>query len=348
MKQIIIIAAILALGLQYAYPQQKAEVKWLTFEEAERLDSTDHRPFLIDVYTDWCGWCKRMSAVTFANPNIAAYINRNFYPIRFDAETTDTIKFRNKEHKNTGKVNELAIELLNGRLSYPTIVYIDRDAHTMPVAGYMEPKDIEPLLVYFSENVSRNASPETFKNDFMFTYPKVYADEIKKAEKDEMPDTLGKIEWLTIEEALKKSEKEPKPIMIDVWIDFFPEGVTYSVSGNVATQTVFKDSELCDYINKNYYPVKFYAASQDTVKAFGQTFTGSGQGMPHQLTAALMNNGYTFPSVIFFNKNRQFISRINEYFDSKTYKIILQYYAEEAYLKEKFGDFYQRNSKNGR
>lgn len=347
MKQIRIIAAILILGLQNIHAQQKVEVKWLTFEEAEKLDSTDHRPFLIDVYTDWCGWCKRMSAVTFANPNIANYINQNFYPIRFDAETSDTIKFRNKEHKSNGKVNELAIELLHGRLSYPTIVYIDRDSNAMPVPGYMEPKDIEPLLVYFSENVSRNASPETFKNDFIFTFPKVYAEEIKNTEKALMPDTTGKIEWLSIEEAFKKAEKDPKPIMIDLWIDFFPAGVKYSISGNIATQTVFKNSELCDYINKNYYPVKFYAASQDTVKVFGQTFTGLGQGMPHQLTTALMNNSYTFPSVFFFNKQRQFISRINEYFDSKTYKIILQYYAEEAYLKEKFGDFYKRN-KNGR
>ena len=50
MKQIIIIAAILILGLQNIHAQQKVEVKWLTFEEAEKLDSTDHRPFLIDVY----------------------------------------------------------------------------------------------------------------------------------------------------------------------------------------------------------------------------------------------------------------------------------------------------------
>ena len=109
-----------------------------------------------------------------------------------------------------------------------------------------------------------------------------------------------------------------------------------------------KNSDVCNYINKNYYPVKFYAASQDTINILGQTFVGSGTGMPHQLTGVLMNNNFTFPSIFFFNKERQFIARINNYFNSKTYKIILQFYAEEAYKKENFIDYYKRNSKNGR
>lgn len=339
-------ATIILICTQNIIAQQDA-VKWLTFAEAEKLDSAEHRPFLIDVYTDWCGWCKRMSAVTFNNQGIANYINRNFYPIRFDAETTDTVYFRNKEYKNDGKVNALAVKLLEGRLSYPTIVYIDRDTNTMPIPGYMEPKDIEPLLVYFAENVSRNSDPDSFRKDFMFTYPNVYADDIKKSKEPDMPDTTGKIEWLTFEEAFAKSEKEPKPLLINLWIDFFPEGVKYSISGNIIN-TVFKNPSISDYINKNFYPVKFYAASQDTVNAFGQTFVGSGKGMPHQLTGALMNNNYTFPSMFFFTKEKQYITRMNDYFNSKTYKIILQFYAEEAYKKENFIDFYRRNNKNGR
>ncbi len=341
-----LITALLIIYAQNLVAQQDA-VKWLTFAEAEKLDSADHRPFLIDVYTDWCGWCKRMSAVTFNNQGIANYINRNFYPIRFDAETSDTVKFRNKEYKSNGKVNELAVKLLEGRLSYPTIVYIDRDTNTMPIPGYMEPKDIEPLLVYFAENVSRNSDPESFRKDFMYTFPSVYADELKKNKETDMPDTSGKIEWLGIEEAFKKAEKEPKPILINLWLDFYPQGVNYSISGNIIN-TVMKNSEVCNYINKNYYPVKFYGASQDTVRILGQTFVGSGTGMPHQLTGALMNNNYTFPSIFFFNKERQYIARINDYFNATIYKIILQYYCEEAYKKENFGEFYRRNNKNGR
>ncbi len=346
MKIKAILAAAVMICTQSVMAQQDA-VKWLTFAEAEKLDSADHRPFLIDVYTDWCGWCKRMSAVTFNNQSIARYINKNFYPIRFDAETSDTIYFKNKEYKSNGKVNELAIKLLEGRLSYPTIVYIDRDTNTMPIPGYMEPKAIEPILVYFAENVSRNSDPESFRKDFMLSYPNIYTEELNKTDEADKPDTSGIIEWMNIEDAFKKAETNPKPILLNLWLDFYPQGVNYSISGNIIN-TVMKNSDVCNYINKNYYPVKFYAASQDTINILGQTFVGSGTGMPHQLTGVLMNNNFTFPSIFFFNKERQFIARINNYFNSKTYKIILQFYAEEAYKKENFIDYYKRNSKNGR
>ena len=347
MKRRLLFALMLLVSTQLTMAQQNTTIKWLTFEEAEKLDSTDHRPFLIDVYTDWCGWCKRMNATTFSNPAIAQYVNANFYPIRFDAETSDTVKYRGKDYKSNGKVNELAVKLLEGQLSYPTIVYIDRDTNAMPIPGYMEPKDIEPLLVYFSENVSRNSDPDSFRKDYMFTFPNVYADEIKKSKETDMPDTSGKIEWLTIEDAFKKAEKDPKPILVNLWLDFYPQGVNRSISSNIIN-TVMKDSAVSNYINKNFYPVKFYGASQDTVRILGQTFVGSGTGMPHQLTAALMNNNYTFPSMIFFNKEQQYIGRINDYFNAKIYKIIMRYYAEEAYKKETFYDFYKRSNQNGR
>ena len=51
----------------------------------------------IDVYTDWCGWCKHMMKTTFANKGIANYINTQYIPVRFDAETLDTITFRGND-----------------------------------------------------------------------------------------------------------------------------------------------------------------------------------------------------------------------------------------------------------
>ena len=66
-------------------------VKWMTFKEAFEANKKTPKPFLIDVYTDWCGWCKRMMATTYSNPAIAAYVNQNFYPVKFNAETKDSI-----------------------------------------------------------------------------------------------------------------------------------------------------------------------------------------------------------------------------------------------------------------
>ena len=58
------------------------EVNWITWEEAQELMKAEPRKVIVDVYTDWCGWCKRMDQVTFQHPEIALYVNRHFYAVR--------------------------------------------------------------------------------------------------------------------------------------------------------------------------------------------------------------------------------------------------------------------------
>src|SRR5262249_10263048 len=34
--------------------------------------SADNRVIVVDVYTDWCGWCKRMDKFVYSDPKVAA------------------------------------------------------------------------------------------------------------------------------------------------------------------------------------------------------------------------------------------------------------------------------------
>ena len=53
-------------------------VKWYSLEEAVALQKKKPKKIFIDMYTDWCGWCKRMDATTFTDPAVSAYLNENF------------------------------------------------------------------------------------------------------------------------------------------------------------------------------------------------------------------------------------------------------------------------------
>lgn len=68
-------------------------VKWMTLSEAMEKVKTQPKPIIMDFYTDWCGWCKQMMRTTYANPDIAQYLNTNFYPVKFNAETRETIEY---------------------------------------------------------------------------------------------------------------------------------------------------------------------------------------------------------------------------------------------------------------
>ena len=137
------------------------EIHWLTFEEALEKNKKEPKKILIDFYTDWCGWCKRMDKATYENAAIAAYINEHFYAIKFDAEQKDPITFNGREFTNRGPqpgarrkkgTHDLAIALLNGKMSYPTTLFMNENLEIItPIPGFKDAKGFEPIMKFMIE-----------------------------------------------------------------------------------------------------------------------------------------------------------------------------------------------------
>ena len=70
------------------------EIKWISLEDAVYLQEAVPRNIIIDMYTNWCGPCKLLDRNTFANKDVAKYINDNFYAVKFNAEGNDIVNFK--------------------------------------------------------------------------------------------------------------------------------------------------------------------------------------------------------------------------------------------------------------
>ncbi len=120
-------------------------IQWLSWEEAMEAMSDSPKKMFVDVYTEWCGWCKRMDANTFTDPAVIEFMNENFYAVKFDAEDRDDAAFQGRTlvfRPDAGRrgVHELAYVLLNGRLGYPSFVYLDENQNSVKVSpGYKTP-----------------------------------------------------------------------------------------------------------------------------------------------------------------------------------------------------------------
>lgn len=166
MKKLYILT-LLVFGALMANAQTES-IHWVSINELESLQKKEPRKVLIDVYTKWCGPCKMMMAQTFTNQNVIKMVNEKFYAVKFNAEGNETIKFKGYDFGNKKYVAEKpgrngtheftsAIAPVNGRIAYPTIVYMDENLNIIsPVQGFMKPLQILPLLSYISEGAYAN------------------------------------------------------------------------------------------------------------------------------------------------------------------------------------------------
>nr|WP_299346673.1 DUF255 domain-containing protein [Allomuricauda sp.] len=148
---------------------QAQNVQWISWEEAVELAQTDANPkkIFVDVYTDWCGWCKKMDKDTFQNAEVAAYMKANFYMVKMDAEGKESIDYQGKTFKfiPSGRrgYHELAAALLQGKMSYPTVVFLDEDLNMLsPVPGYQKAKPFLQIARYFGDNIYKDQDWQTY------------------------------------------------------------------------------------------------------------------------------------------------------------------------------------------
>jgi thioredoxin-related protein len=145
-------------------------IQWMSVEEVQEKMKTEPRKVYVDVYTDWCGWCKVMDKKTFTNKQLIDYINSNYYAIHLNAEGKDSILFKNKKYGplQGSKTNELAADWMMNKLSYPTSIFFDENfRNPQPIPGYLEVPMMEMILKYFGENKHKSIPWEKYKKEFI-------------------------------------------------------------------------------------------------------------------------------------------------------------------------------------
>jgi thioredoxin-related protein len=171
MKKILFIIAFITgtyttFAQQASAPKQTNEIQWISLQEAYARTQKEPRKTIVDVYTAWCGWCKVMDKQTYTNPDVIEYLNKNYYMVKLDAETRQEIvvggtKYVFDESSNT---NQAAIALLQGKLSYPTTVFLDAQYNMIqPLPGYLDAKAFHQIITFIGGDNYKKEPFEQYK-----------------------------------------------------------------------------------------------------------------------------------------------------------------------------------------
>ena len=125
---------------------------WLTFEELEDSLSIHPKKVFIDFYTNWCTYCRKMDKVVFTKPDVINLLNKQYYAVRFNAETESAINFGGQKFindqigKSRNPIHQIAqlLALRNRQFVPPTLVVLDEDFKV--TARYFEYMDSKRLL----------------------------------------------------------------------------------------------------------------------------------------------------------------------------------------------------------
>jgi thioredoxin-related protein len=148
---------------------KKEKIRWLSLAELKTAYSNAPKPILVDVYTDWCGWCRVMDRETYDKETVVNYINEHYYAVKLNAESKDSLEWDSKKYGYKGeyRANELAVYLLNGQMSFPTTVFLPAiDAQPAPLPGFLKPKEIESPLKFFGEGAYKEKTFQEYMKTF--------------------------------------------------------------------------------------------------------------------------------------------------------------------------------------
>jgi len=155
---VVLLALPLAVASTDAAPAT-AGLAWRGWDRGIEESQKTGRPVLVDVYTDWCGWCKRMKVDVYAKPEVRDYLEDHFVLVELNAESSDPAKYEGKAYTSRSLAARFGVS------GYPTTVFLRSGGeHLVSVPGYLDTERFLLVLRYIGEGyMDRGVSFQEFQ-----------------------------------------------------------------------------------------------------------------------------------------------------------------------------------------
>jgi len=126
---------------------EKGRLRWMSFNDGLAEAAKTNRKVLIDVYTDWCGWCKKMDANTYADNRVSEYLLRKYVLVKLNAESPQKLTYQGTNYTE----RELAAAFgING---YPATLFLKSNGEAITsYPGYADAAMFRNVISFIAED----------------------------------------------------------------------------------------------------------------------------------------------------------------------------------------------------
>jgi len=133
------------------------EIQWLSYDKGLARAKSEGKPVVIDFFTSWCGYCKKMDKSTFKDPAVVKFLKENFVTVRVDGEAKTMVSHEGEQ------ISERSLTKAYGVRGFPTFWFLDSEGKKIgPAPGYKPTEAFLPLLRYVGGSHYKTMSYENF------------------------------------------------------------------------------------------------------------------------------------------------------------------------------------------
>ena len=119
-------------------------ISWMDFNSGYEMAKKKKKLMLVDVYTDWCGWCKRMDRDAYEKSEIIEFVGKSFVAIKFNPEAPGSYKYEGKNYNGQELAGVIGNYQING---YPATVFMNpKTKKSELMIGYKNAVQLQPIL----------------------------------------------------------------------------------------------------------------------------------------------------------------------------------------------------------
>jgi thiol:disulfide interchange protein len=289
---------------------QKKKVRWMKFEDAYAASQKKPRKIFVDIYADWCVWCKVLDRDTFSDTGVIRILNEHYYPVKLDSESKGTHTVGDNTFSSPELAASLAMVKPNESLGLPTMVIINENMQLSEVIqGFKKPDFLKERLSFFAFN--KNVATQSSQK--------------------------AQVKWMKFADAIVAAQKTPRKIFVDIYAD-------WCGWCKVLDRDTFSDPAVVKILNEQYYPVKLDAESKE-MHTLPDGRTVSSPELAVSLASSKPGERYGLPMMIVLNEQASILTRIQGAQKPDFMTPALLFFGENHYL-EKSWETYSKEYAN--